>query len=659
MHSTAKFDYSRRTRILNTVVTALYFLILALVLYELDRQHYTGEKEALIREHFREIFNLPDTLAEYAGDVLFATTPASRKLAAERLRKEMQQIVEGPTSIFLFELLDANRQVVDNLRVVDPDKPRRLQTWRNSLFLRNFERITDLGVKRERGLPGSGRLVARYTTPAHYPPIEELTRRYWLIAAALVALWVVGYYFLYRYILRPMHNVTVHLQGAQQARPQLIAKPAAGLEAAYNEMARRALIQELDETMSELLRRTNQPVVEPAILLGGLELLATGFGASSLTLAELSHQGDDLLLARTLAYPPENRSVSSDAEHSAQTWPETARALLPDTARVSNFVAGEHGKFRFAANVGPSIVVIKGELQHPALDPATRLEGLRLGCEAIARGLLAFSALEQSISEQRRQANISLARCIAHDLTNVLASVRLDTLTARDILEREPHELDAQQWQLLREGVVAIADTMRLMQDIVDLYGSFGSLRRPEYKRWSIDAIVSDLLTKFDRTTSLGVTFERDLAAGSPQPVVERRLLMLALFNVLTNAIDAFRSQRRKSERPPWVVVRTRYEAERETFRIEVEDNGPGIRDASGRLLERGEIEQIFHHGYSTKSDFSEGFGLFWVRTIVESFHGGRVTAENVATGGARFIIEIRSMEEREAQITAPRQLQA
>ncbi len=653
MHSTAKFDYSRRTRILNVVVTALYFLILALVLYELDRQHYTGEKEALIREHFREIFNLPDTLADYAGDVLFAPTPAIRKLAAERLRKAMQEIVAGPTSIFSFELQDANRQVVDDLRVIDREKPKRLQTWRNSLFLRKFERITDLGVRRERGTAGSGRLVARYTTPANYPPIEELTRRYWMIAAALVAVWIVGYYFLYRYILRPMHNVTVHLQGAHQARPRLIAKAAAGLEAAYNEMALRALIQELDETMSELLRRTEKPVADSAVLRNGLELLATSFDTKSLAMAELSQHGEKLLIMRVLRHPPtasENTGDEAEAAH----FVELAETLLRDKTQVSSFVTHGEGKFQFAANVGSSCVVIEGELEQPARDSETRLEGLRLGCEAMARGLLAFSALEQSISEQRRQANISLARCIAHDLTNVLASVRLNTMTARDILQREPHELDAQQWQLLREGITAISDTMRLMQDIVDLYGSFGSLRRPEYKRWSIDAIVGELLTKFERTTSLGVTFERDFDAASPQPVIERRLLMLALFNILTNAMDAFRSRKGRFEHPPRVVVRTRYDAAHETFRIEVEDNGPGIRDANGRLLGQGEIEQIFHHGYSTKSDFSEGFGLFWVRTIIENFHGGHVAAENLPTGGARFILEVRSMEEREARVAKP-----
>lgn len=649
MHSMVKFDYSRRTRILNAVVSALYFLILALILYELDRQHYTGEKENLIREHFREIFHLPDTLADYAGDVLFATAPTVRKAAADRLREEMRRIVEGPTSIFSFELQDANRQVVDGLRVVDPEKPKRLQSWRNSLFLRNFERITDLGVKRERGAPGAGRLVARYTTPANYPPIEELTRRYWMICGALVLVWVVGYYFLYRYILRPMHNVTVHLQGAQQARPRLIARPTAGLEAAYNEMARRALIQELDEIMSELLKKTDSPTADVHVIQAALELVASAFETSDLQMLEFYRQNDELILVRSRRFPPEEKSAENETP--TQQARPLAQEVISRSSSVTLFRPHPDGEVEFAANLGHSILVIKAHLAEPTRDLPTRVEGLRLACEAIARGLLAFSALESSISEQRQQANISLARCIGHDLTNVLASVRLNTSTARDLLLRQPQDISNQEWQILREVMEAIADTMRLMQDIVDLYSSFGSIRRPEYKRWPLDAIISDLISKFERTTSLRVKFEKDIEPDLPVPVVERRLLMLALFNVLTNALDAFRSMRGNLPPSPRIVVRARYDAVQRCYRIEVEDNGPGIRDAQGRLLQRGEMEQIFHYGYSTKSDSSEGFGLYWVRTIVESFHGGAVTAENLADGGARFTLVIRSMEEREARV--------
>ncbi len=53
---------------------------------------------------------------------------------------------------------------VDGSRETEAD----INTWRNSLFLRNFERIADLGVKRERGAASAGRLVALYVRPLDY-----------------------------------------------------------------------------------------------------------------------------------------------------------------------------------------------------------------------------------------------------------------------------------------------------------------------------------------------------------------------------------------------------------------------------------------------------------------------------------------------------------
>ncbi len=652
MHSTVKFDYSRRTRILNIAVTALYFLILGLVLYELDRQHYTGEKEAIIRENFREIFNLPDTLADYAGDVLFSANPTVRQAAAQRLREEMERIVQGPTSILSFELPDSNRQVVEGLKVIDPDKPRRLNTWRNSLFLRNFERITDLGVKRERGLPSAGRLVARYTSPPRYPPIEALTRRYWLIAGGLVAIWCLGYFFLYRYLLRPMHNVTVHLQGAYQARPQLIRSPSAGLEAAYNQMALQAILQHVSETLSQLLHVSPKSQSPAHFLEEALAIVADAFDLDDVRLTEWLAQGKAPISVRRYHDPRQSPAHErGNSKNSAIAG--KVRELLATGSEDPQFDVQPDGEFFFVSVMrtpaetleGKSIVTIEGRLRESQRNTPWRCWAVTLACETVRRGLLAYAAFDT----HRRQANISLARCIGHDLTNVLASVRLNTLTVSQILEKPPAELTDDEWELLREGVAAIADTMRLMQDIVDLYSSFSSIQKPEYKRCPLPTLVEDLLAKFERTTSLHVRFERDFGPEMPVPVIERRLLMLALFNVLTNALDAFRSMRDKPADEPCITVRTRFSCETQTFQIIVEDNGPGIRDREGRLLGMRDIEVIFHQGYSTKSELSEGFGLHWVRTIIEGFHKGSVRAENRPEGGARFILELHSMEEREA----------
>ncbi len=62
-----------------------------------------------------------------------------------------------------------------------------------------------------------------------------------------------------------------------------------------------------------------------------------------------------------------------------------------------------------------------------------------------------------------------------------------------------------------------------------------------------------------------------------------------------------------------------------------VDDDGPGIpKDA---------IDKIFTPFYTTRAD-GTGLGLATVKKLIE-LHGGKVSAQNKAEGGARFVIEI------------------
>lgn len=75
---------------------------------------------------------------------------------------------------------------------------------------------------------------------------------------------------------------------------------------------------------------------------------------------------------------------------------------------------------------------------------------------------------------------------------------------------------------------------------------------------------------------------------------------------------------------------------------ITVSDNGPGIRDEQGNLLQHPEIQRIFQSGYSTrKASSGGGLGLAWVKSIVEEFHEGSLHAVNRTQGGAQIMIQL------------------
>ena len=116
---------------------------------------------------------------------------------------------------------------------------------------------------------------------------------------------------------------------------------------------------------------------------------------------------------------------------------------------------------------------------------------------------------------------------------------------------------------------------------------------------------------------------ETSLAKDLPLIEVDPVQIQQVLVNLVSNAFDAMR------QTPPdqrKVEISTAGNGDGEV-RLSVRDHGTGIRtEAHDRLF-----EQFF-----TTKEQGLGMGLAIVRSIVEA-HGGKIDAENVPDGGARF----------------------
>jgi signal transduction histidine kinase len=113
-----------------------------------------------------------------------------------------------------------------------------------------------------------------------------------------------------------------------------------------------------------------------------------------------------------------------------------------------------------------------------------------------------------------------------------------------------------------------------------------------------------------------------DLAADVPRILGDRVHLQQVLLNLLMNAFDAVSSMPPERRR---VQVSTCLIEGR--VRLEVADTRPGIPP--------DRLSRIFESFYTTKREGSGmGMGLAIARSIVET-HGGRMAAENNASGGA------------------------
>jgi two-component system nitrogen regulation sensor histidine kinase NtrY len=100
---------------------------------------------------------------------------------------------------------------------------------------------------------------------------------------------------------------------------------------------------------------------------------------------------------------------------------------------------------------------------------------------------------------------------------------------------------------------------------------------------------------------------------------------------VLTNLIDNACAAVQANGGAGEVRVATRYDAARETVRVEVADDGVGIRDE--------DRSRVFEPYYSTKPH-GTGLGLAIVARIVADHHG-YVRAQRGSPRGSRFVVEL------------------
>lgn len=140
------------------------------------------------------------------------------------------------------------------------------------------------------------------------------------------------------------------------------------------------------------------------------------------------------------------------------------------------------------------------------------------------------------------------------------------------------------------------------------------------------------------------IEWQLTIHPATPPVWGDRAQLQQVLLNLLTNAMQALPDGGR-------ITVRIQGEESRgepKAVAVIVEDSGPGIAPAA--------LGKIFDFFFTTRGAAGgTGLGLAITRQIVEG-HRGRITAENVAGGGARFTVTLPAAfpQHRSAPLEAP-----
>jgi signal transduction histidine kinase len=207
---------------------------------------------------------------------------------------------------------------------------------------------------------------------------------------------------------------------------------------------------------------------------------------------------------------------------------------------------------------------------------------------------------------------------IAHQLNNPLVGV----INMAQLAEREVDD-PVRVRQLLGEIRRAGTDSHAFLQRML----AFTRLSRAERKPTDLASIIRDTITLFRQSTDRRPTIECDLPDGRVNLEVDSVLIRHALFNLLSNAVQA---------NPPDGSVSVRLtEATgpegRAGWRLSVTDQGSGVPP---------EIRDRIFQPFFTTRPAGTGLGLAVVQHVA-AIHDGEVTAGNVAGVGAEFALWI------------------
>lgn len=655
-----------RRDLLVLVTTIMFVAVGAAMAILVDRTGFLPEKGQVLEDAWKrgEIFPIQegDRLSITAYNFLIAISQ-NRNATNEReaLTGAMQRMVERNPGIVRVALTRGETTLIE---VARPEREREQNNAGNSLLIWDGKRRvtrTPGGVQpgdHRPDLENFGLVVVEYTTPppnAQSPRLQyELKNlvRTWRVRLVLVLGTLVTAYLVMMFgallpVRRVVGTIDVH---AHDGAPPLLGKAHSLLEEMHNNLARDATLARLSARLREASARPG--VVEVADLARDIpDIVARhcaveGVQAIIATIPDTAdtpctihamHGQDgfawypaedfrDYLQARLRSHLEEGGAsfVVAFSEHGSTT---RRVVLLP-------VIVGQGRAFLLAVHAKP----------HQRRDPSPWFRDYyeRIAAE-IAVAARAVAARQREILAEKSKANVSLSRNLGHDLTNIIATAKLELIAMRQLMSIPPEQIAASpaKKQMLAESIEALLNTTKFMQEIVNLYRSFAYLSRPKFEEVDLAEVCAEVCALFRLSISSSLNVTSEAEPGLPRIEVEPRLLRLALYNLLTNATDAIKRGTDTQRGAGTINVRVRAAAEGE-LEIAVTDDGPGIRSPDGRLLEPEEIGQVFRLGYTTKGEGEgDGLGLNWVQSIVVEFHGGRVSARNIDPRGAEFAITL------------------
>lgn len=295
-------------------------------------------------------------------------------------------------------------------------------------------------------------------------------------------------------------------------------------------------------------------------------------------------------------------------QHMEQTYPQLARFFEVVSSNMRELQEWQEEVVIFGQN-GRKVLRIRGtELdQH---------------FQEVREQVIVVDDLTELIQAQKDSAWSEMARRLAHEIKNPLTPIQL---SAERLQRKLAGQMSEDRQEMLDRYTHTIVQQVDAMKSMVNSFTDYARVPSPNPESVNFNQIISEVITLYDENqpdVQIKLNLEKDMPELLADPVRLRQLV----HNLIKNATEEVTDQ-------GWISLNTRSLEEYGCQYIElcIEDSGRGIDD--------GVMDTLFEP-YVTAKSRGSGLGLAIVKKIVEE-HGGKVWAENVSGGGARFTLRL------------------